>query len=231
MSNSTLVNNLFNDLSTRYDFLNDLFSFGLHRFWKRKLLNHLQPICGEVWVDLCCGTGDLTFPLAKLVKPHGKVIGIDAACQPLYLAEKRLIKETELSIEWINKDVLDEDLMFEYFDGAVMAYGLRNLSDPLKGLKAIRRFLKPGGRAGVLDFNKTSNNSISGLFQKLYLNFLVVPIASRFGFKNHFKYLVDSIQNFPDGVSLENLAIKAGFLEAKYYKIAGNQMGILLLKN
>ena len=231
MSKSNSVKDLFDDLSSQYDLLNDLFSFGLHRVWKKQLLLKLRPSSGEKWVDLCCGTGDMAISIAKLVRPAGKVYGIDSAKETLNLAKKKCLYKPWLSINWINSDIFDEENNLEYFDGAVMAYGLRNLSDPFLGLKRMRSFVRRGGRAGILDFNHNIENSIGDIFQKIYLNNLVIPLASRLGFKEHFNYLEDSIKYFPDGTMQEKLAIEAGFSEAKHHPIALGQMGILLLKN
>ena len=78
-------------------------------------------------------------------------------------------KELDRSLSWIHGDDLDTGLPSHHFDGAVKAYGLRNLSDPQEGLKELHRVLKPGGRAGVLDFNQLAENSIRARFQKFYL--------------------------------------------------------------
>ena len=231
MSKSNLVKGIFNDLSSNYDSLNDVFSFGLHRLWKRKLLLFLSPLRGEKWVDLCCGTGDLAISLANLLKKDGEVYAIDSAKETLNIAQRRCLADHDLAVNWINKDIFDDHNKLGYFDGAVMAYGLRNLSDPYLGLERIRKFLKPGGRAGILDFNRNDDNSIRDIFQKLYINNLVIPIASNLGFKEHFRYLADSINEFPKGINQEKLGIEAGFSEAKYYPIALGQMGILILKN
>ena len=225
------VQDLFDQLSARYDLLNDLFSFGMHRLWKKKLLKVLRPSQGEKWLDLCCGTGDLTIALANLVVPNGKVVGIDSARNTLLIAKKKVAKQPGLSIEWVNKDLFDEDLEFRNYDGVVMAYGLRNLIDPLSGLKLIRKFLKPEGRAGILDFNPMFDNSFKAWFQKVYLRKFVIPVASALGFNEHFSYLEKSLRIFPDGKSQESLARNAGFQKASHFSIAGGQMGILLLKN
>ena len=85
-SESDTVKDLFNALSSKYDLFNDLFSFGLHRFWKSQLIGFLKPSIGENWIDLCCGTGDLTLCLARNIRPGGKVFGIDSASEALSLA-------------------------------------------------------------------------------------------------------------------------------------------------
>ena len=105
-----LVRDLFDSVSRRYDFLNDVLSLGLHRLWKRKLLRCLSPMQGEKWADLCCGTGDMALALAKKVKPGGSVLGIDYASKPLEIAKKRATKEKSISLSWLKGDVLQTNL-------------------------------------------------------------------------------------------------------------------------
>ena len=83
------VKTIFNNISSRYDFLNNLLSFGLHKLWKKKLVDLLQPKDGEKWADLCCGTGDLSFLICQRVNPNGSIIGIDSAIEILNIARKK----------------------------------------------------------------------------------------------------------------------------------------------
>ncbi len=225
-----LVKNLFDSVSSRYDFLNDLLSFGLHRLWKKKLLKLLQPTQGEKWIDLCCGTGDLSLYLARLVSPGGSIIGVDFSSAQIFLARKRLSGDPSLPISWLVRDALNTSLPSEYFDGVVMAYGLRNLSNPEDGLREIYRLLKSGAKAGILDFNHSKKGSKTYSFQKFYLRNIVVPIASIMGLEDEYKYIEESIDCFPDGIMQKSIAIKLGFKYADYKLLAGGQMGVLLLK-
>ncbi len=224
------VENLFDAVAQNYDPLNDVFSFGLHRVWKRQLLIWLQPVDGESWLDLCCGTGDLALALARCVRPNGSVLGIDSAEQPLSIAKKRALNASWLPISWQKGDALDTGLSSNQFDGAVMAYGLRNLADPSLGLKELRRLLKKSGRAGILDFNRTEEGSLSAQFQRLYLRRFVVPVAAQVGFREHYAYLEESLKRFPNGSVQESLALEAGFEAVSYRTLAGGQMGALLLQ-
>ncbi len=224
------VENLFDTVAPSYDRLNDILSFGLHRFWKRKLLTFLNPIPGEHWLDLCCGTGDMTFSLARRVTPGGTALGIDSAIQPLVIAKKRAAAKPFLPISWIKGDALDTGLPSDYYDGAVIAYGLRNLASPSKGLAELYRVIKSGGKAGILDFNKPCYNSLSYRFQKFYLRVLVVPIASKFGLHDHYAYIEESLKRFPAGKDLAKIADQVGFKRISYLTIAFGQMGILLVE-
>ena len=227
--NTKSIEEMFNSISSKYDFLNDMFSFGLHRFWKRKLLDTLNPTFGEKWIDLCCGTGDMSILLARYMKSSKNITGIDSASQALLVARERS-KQNYSSIEWINGDALETNLRSHQFDGLLMAYGLRNLSSPYAGLKEAFRILKPGGRAGILDFRSFEVTSIQGIFQKIYLSLYVVPIASLLGLGKEYSYIKKSLVNFPSGKKQIHLALSAGFKNAKYQTLAMGQMGILLLE-
>ncbi|KGG12966.1 MULTISPECIES: bifunctional demethylmenaquinone methyltransferase/2-methoxy-6-polyprenyl-1,4-benzoquinol methylase UbiE [Prochlorococcus] len=226
-----LVKQLFNSVAPSYDILNDIFSFGLHRLWKKQLLNLLQPSIGEKWLDLCCGTGDLSIYLSSRLGNTGSIIGVDFSPEQINFAKKRAFKKSLQSITWLKADVLNSGLQQNEFDGIVMAYGLRNLSAPEHGLREIKRLLKPGSRAGLLDFNRTIEGSTSFHFQRFYLRKFVVPIASILGLHEQYSYLEESLKNFPNGSEQEKIALNLGFQKASYRVIAGGQMGILLLVN
>ena len=208
--NTRAIEEMFNSISSRYDFLNDIFSFGLHRFWKRKLLEVLNPTFGEKWIDLCCGTGDMSILLARYMKSAKNITGLDSASQALLVARERSKKKYS-SIEWINGDALQTNLASNEFDGLLMSYGLRNLSSSYEGLREALRILKPGGRAGILDFRSFEGGSIKGLLQKIYLSLYVVPIASLFGLGQEYSYIKKSLINFPSGEKQIHLALSAGF--------------------
>ena len=227
--NTRAIEEMFNSISSRYDFLNDIFSFGLHRFWKRKLLEVLNPTFGEKWIDLCCGTGDMSILLARYMKSAKNITGLDSASQALLVARERSKKKYS-SIEWINGDALQTNLASNEFDGLLMSYGLRNLSSSYEGLREALRILKPGGRAGILDFRSFEGRSMQGLFQKIYLSLYVVPIASLFGLGQEYSYIKKSLINFPSGEKQIHLALSAGFKKAEYQILAMGQMGILLLE-
>ncbi len=183
------IQKIFNQIAPKYDLLNNLLSLGLHKLWKRKLLNYLLHTVGEKWADLCCGTGDLSITLADLVGSSGSIVGVDFSKEQISIARKKAARKDSLAIEWIKEDVLNSGLLQASFDGVVIAYGLRNVSSPEAGLREIKRLLKPFGRAGVLDFNRSAKGTFSFWFQRLYLRKEVVPIASCFGLLEEYSYL------------------------------------------
>ena len=226
-ANPAAVRALFDAIAPRYDQLNDLFSLGLHRLWKRQLVAGLAPKPGERWLDLCCGTGDLALLLAERLRPGGQVLGIDAAAAPLALAQRRAAQRPWLPVGWLQADALAVPLPSESFDGAVIAYGLRNLADPGAGLRELRRLLKPDGRAAILDFNRT--DGAPAQLQRFALRNLVVPLASQLGFHGEYAYLETSIARFPRGGEQLALAKAAGFSSSRHRPLAGGLMGLLEL--
>lgn len=234
------VTALFDSIASRYDAFNDLLSFGLHRLWKREAVLWIQPQPGQRLLDLCCGTGDLALLLAEHVRPGGRVLGLDAAGGPLKLAARRSRDRPWLALQWQQADALATGLEDGWADGAVMAYGLRNLQDPSAGLRELRRVLRSGGRAAVLDFNRHDpGREVPGWprrqaemalrFQQLYLRRLVVPLADWAGIREEYAYLESSLERFPTGRDQERLALEAGFAEARHCPLAVGQMGLLQL--
>ena len=228
--NSKYISNIFNNVSYKYDLFNNFFSLGLHFLWKKKLISLLEPKNGEEWADLCCGTGDMTFLINELVNPYGKVSGIDISEKLLKIAQRKSNDLGNTDIYWEKKDIFDLDTKLRKFDGICMSYGLRNLKNVEDGIQKVFLLLKDYGRAGFLDFNHSKKNSLSSIFQKLYLRLIVVPISGLFNLKEEYRYIEKSIKEFPKGPELTDLAKKIGFKKVKYITLFGGQMGILLLK-
>tara|TARA_Y100001970_G_C14248647_1_gene870145 strand:- start:543 stop:1232 length:690 start_codon:yes stop_codon:yes gene_type:complete len=225
------VINIFNNISTKYDLYNDLFSLGLHRIWKRKLLSLIKPKNNEKWLDLCCGTGDLTILIAKSIQPNGIVTGVDYSKNILSLAMQKA-KRSELSnIIWKLDDVLTIDLPENSFNGISISYGLRNLNNIEYALKKIYNLLKPNGRIGLLDFNHNKLGSIPSLFQSYYLRRIVVPITSLSGLEYEYSYIEDSIQLFPQRDELIKISKDIGFQNISFKTLMFSQMcAVVLIK-
>ncbi len=223
------VKKIFNKVSYKYDFLNNLLSFGLHNLWKKELVNLLKPLNGEDWADLCCGTGDLAFLISKRVSPRGSITGIDSAKDILNIAKKKSELKKNKFINWEIKDVLEINDYSKNFDGICMSYGLRNLNNVEEGIKKVFYLLKEKGRAGFLDFNHSTKNSLSNIFQKIYLRFVVVKISRLFNLSQEYAYIEKSIRNYPKKNELLKIAREVGFKKAEYKTIFFGQMGILIL--
>ncbi|XP_074571907.1 2-phytyl-1,4-beta-naphthoquinone methyltransferase, chloroplastic isoform X2 [Curcuma longa] len=215
---------LFNRIAPIYDDLNDLLSLGLHRSWKRMCISWSGAKKGDRALDLCCGSGDLTFLLSQ------KVCGLDFSREQLSIASVRqdlYWKASYQNIQWIEGDALDLPFSDCYFDAITMGYGLRNLVDRQKALREIFRVLKPGSKVSILDFNK-STSSLINTAQEWMLDNVVVPVASTYGLSQEYKYLKGSIAEFLTGKELEKLVDEIGFSKARHYEIGGGFMGNLV---
>ena len=224
------VKNIFNNVSYKYDFLNDLLSFGLHNLWKRELVNLANPKAGENWGDLCCGTGDISFILDKKISPTGRVIGIDNAESILEIAKKKSKSLKNNSIIWQKKNIFNIKKEEYKFDGICMSYGLRNLNNIYKGLTKVYEILKEDGKAAFLDFNHSREKSLAYKFQKFYLRHVVVPISSIFKLNKEYSYIEKSIEDFPYGEELIKISKKIGFKKIIYKTLFFEQMCILIIQ-
>lgn len=223
---------LFNNIAPMYDRLNNWLSLGQHHIWKRMTVNWSKAKKGDKVVDICCGSGDITFLLADKVGKSGSVIGIDFSEEQLAVAAKRQKEDLGtygIDMRWVEGDALSLPFQDSEFDAVTMGYGLRNVIDIPLSLREIRRVLKPGSTAAILDFNNSSTPLVSTV-QGFMLDNVVVPIADRFGVIEEYKYLRPSIERFPTGRRQVELAREAGFRKAVHYEVAGGLMGVLVLE-
>ncbi|XP_021292955.1 2-phytyl-1,4-beta-naphthoquinone methyltransferase, chloroplastic isoform X2 [Herrania umbratica] len=189
---------LFNCIAPVYDNLNDLLSFGQHRIWKRMAVSWSGAKPGDSVLDLCCGSGDLTFLLSEKVGSYGKVTGLDFSKELLSIASSRqclLSNACNNNIEWVEGDALDLPFSNGNFDAITMGYGLRNVVDRRQAMREMFRVLKPGSRVSILDFNK-SMQPFTALFQEWMIDNVVVPTATVYGLAKEYKYLKASINEF-----------------------------------
>lgn len=220
---------LFDRIAPVYDQFNDWLSLGQHRVWKRMAVKWSEPKLGNVCLDLCCGSGDLAQLLAQQVGDQGQVFGVDFSAAQLAIAHQRVQARLQpLKIEWIEADALNLPFSDQKFDAATMGYGLRNVTDILGSLKELRRVLKPGAKAAILDFHRPSHPQAQA-FQQWYLRNIVVPLAKQSGLTEEYAYISPSLDKFPTGSEQVQLSYQAGFAAVTHYPIAGGMMGVLVV--
>ncbi|WP_107669712.1 bifunctional demethylmenaquinone methyltransferase/2-methoxy-6-polyprenyl-1,4-benzoquinol methylase UbiE [Cyanothece sp. BG0011] len=225
---ATDIQTIFNRIAPIYDQFNHWLSFGQHRIWKQMSVNWSEPKSGDMGLDICCGSGDLSQLLARKVGKTGKVIGLDFSQELLAIASQRAYeKYPMLPLEWVQGDALNLPFEDNTFDCATMGYGLRNVTDIPRCLKEIHRVLKPKAKVAILDFHRPSQ-SWQQAFQKWYLDNLVVPLANYYGLKEEYAYIMPSLERFPLGTEQVKLAQKVGFNPVIHYPIAGGMMGVLV---
>ena len=216
------VQELFGAISSKYDLVNDLQSFGLHRLWKRKLIRLVEAGAGKRGLDICTGTGDIARGMAR---SGASVVGVDFSPAMLAVA-RRKSKPMTPEITWVQGDARALPFDAEQFDIATMAYGLRNLPDPVEGLREMQRVLKPGGRIGILDFGKPRNPVWRGIFLS-YLR-LGVPLCGRLiaGDAAAYAYILESLRHYPGQEEVAQLMRAEGFVALRVFELLEGIMAI-----
>jgi demethylmenaquinone methyltransferase/2-methoxy-6-polyprenyl-1,4-benzoquinol methylase len=212
------VHGLFGRISGRYDLMNTLISFGLHRRWRRacvRLAGGLPE--GGAGLDLCCGTGDFIAEMLRSCSGDCTVTGVDFSSEMLTLARNRFRRELEAgSVKLHEADVTGLSFLPEYsFDLATIGFGLRSVTDINAVLSGIHRALKPGGTFVNLDLTHPVPPLVSP-FSSLWLS-VGVPLLGRmvFGAPNEYAWLGLSLASFPSRNELSEMLRSAGFTNAR----------------
>ena len=231
-ASSDRVRDLFDSIAPEYDRLNTLLSLGLHQVWKSMAVKWAEPEAGDRALDVCCGSGDLARLMARAVGPRGHVTGLDISENLLAIARRRArLSVLDNRTSWLCGDALQLPFKSDRFDAVTMGYGLRNVVDIPQALREIWRVLKPGAKASILDFQhleNMGNPTLAEQFQKVYLERLVVPVATALGLKQEYEYIQASLLAFPTSAEQQQLAIEAGFPNPYYFDVAGGLMGVLV---
>jgi demethylphylloquinol methyltransferase len=223
---STSVQGIFNAIAPVYDGINDQMTFGLHRAWKKLTVDFAMVKPGNTVLDICCGTGDLAFLLAKKVGLTGQVHAVDFA--PQILAQARL-RDPQQRILWQEADALALPFSDNSFDAITLGFGLRNVADIRACLAEIRRVLRPGAKAAILDLHRPVDPGWRAL-QTWYLNNRVVDLGRTSGLTAEYAYIAGSVERFLDGWQQEALALHIGFTTARHHRVMGGTIGILVVQ-
>jgi demethylmenaquinone methyltransferase / 2-methoxy-6-polyprenyl-1,4-benzoquinol methylase len=218
------VRDLFAAVAPRYDLINDLQSFGMHRRWKQKVVELAQAREGSAALDLCCGTGDLAFLLARR---GAHVTGLDFSEAMLGVARGRAEKQHPAPpIEFRQGDAHALPFPENQFDIVTVGYGLRNLSDWKKGLAEMWRVAKPGGRILVLDFGKPPNP----VWRAIYFGYLrtFVPVFGKLfcGDSETHSYIYESLKHYPAQAGVAKEMTRLGCDEVRVINFLGGAMSI-----
>ncbi len=214
------VMGVFNSVASKYDVMNDMMSGGIHRIWKDAMMDWLAPRAGQRLLDVAGGTGDIAFRFLKRAGTgHATVLDLTE----VMLVEGRKRAEADRlqdSLDWVVGDAMALPFGDNSFDVYTISFGIRNVTRPQDALNEAFRVLKPGGRLMVLEFSQLPNAGLQKLYD-LY-SFNVIPVMGKVitGDRESYRYLVESIRNFPDQATFLAMLRQAGFENAKYRNLS-----------
>jgi demethylmenaquinone methyltransferase / 2-methoxy-6-polyprenyl-1,4-benzoquinol methylase len=209
------VRQMFGSIAPRYDLLNHLLSFNIDRLWWRRTACTFLPILQrpDAYVlDLCCGTGDMTFALRRQAANSSRIVGLDFSHPMLERASR---KAAGTSLRWVEGDALQLPLPDASFDLITTAFGFRNLADYDAGLREILRVLHHGGECGILDFGEP--DGLIGSIYRFYFKQVLPRVGTLIsGVKGPYAYLPSSVERFPAPEEMLERMTRAGFGEVSW---------------
>jgi demethylmenaquinone methyltransferase / 2-methoxy-6-polyprenyl-1,4-benzoquinol methylase len=221
------VNEMFDSIALRYDFLNHFLSFGIDRFWRKKAIKIIGKNIINVTkiLDVATGTGDLA--IAALSLNPDKITGIDISEKMLEIGRKKIDRMgLNGKISLLKGDSEKIDLGDNIFDVAMVAFGVRNFADPMLGLSEMFRVIRKGGMIMVLEFSRPSSFPFRDVYRFYFLN--ILPFIGKIFSKDKdaYSYLPESVMNFPDNEEFISMLTNTGFKKITQKKLSGGVASI-----
>jgi demethylmenaquinone methyltransferase / 2-methoxy-6-polyprenyl-1,4-benzoquinol methylase len=210
---------MFDRIARRYDLVNTVLSGGTDGGWRRRAARETGLRAGGSALDVACGSGKLTGELARLAGPTGRVVGLDFSPAMLTVARRE-----HPSIEFVEGDALRLPFDNSTFDAATIAFGLRNLADPIRGLREMTRVAR---RAVVLEFVRPPAGLVGGAY-RIYLKALLPAVGGAIsGDRSAYRYLSDTVDSYRTPGELRDMAVQAGWSAVRFTGLAFGTVGIL----
>jgi demethylmenaquinone methyltransferase/2-methoxy-6-polyprenyl-1,4-benzoquinol methylase len=217
------VGDVFSRVAARYDLMNDLMSAGQHRLWKHAFVRRVRPRKGEAILDMAGGTGDVAFRLARA---GAKVTVADINPDMLAVGMERAKTRGITGLAWAEENAERLSFAGRSFDAYTIAFGIRNVTDIPAALREARRVLKTGGRFHCLEFSRTRWPGFARLYEA-YARHIVPRIGKAVAKdEDSYRYLVESIERFPDMAAFAAMIGEAGFRNVKAEPILGGLVAI-----
>lgn len=219
------VHRQFERIARRYDLTNDAISMGMHRTWKARAVNELNCRPDGSYLDVCCGTGDLALQVARQLGERGKVTGLDFSGNMLQVANDRGQRAhrsglISCELEWRQGDAQDLPFAGNLFDGAIISFGLRNLTNLQEGLRQMSRVVKPGGHVINLDLGHPTMPVFTPMFNMYFRH--VVPVIGQVlqNDRQAYTYLPESRNTYPEPRVLTEMFERAGLVKVRWVPLA-----------
>ncbi len=218
-----LVQGVFNQVFDKYDLMNDFMSFGIHRLWKKNLINLMNPSKNKNLIDVACGTGDIGKLYLDNTDINNNITCIDPNKGMIAKGKKKLINYK--NINWIISEAERLPMKSDLFDFYTISFGLRNTKDLNKTLSEAYRVLKPGGRFLCLEFSQIQNENLKFIY-KQYSK--LIPLIGKYvvGNKEPYEYLLESIEKFVSQDELLDLMSKNKFQKCSYKNLSNGIVSI-----
>ena len=217
-----MVAEVFHSVAAKYDLMNDLMSFGIHRIWKRFTIDCSGVRQGQRVLDLAGGTGDLTAKFSRLVGEKGEVVLADINDSMLKMGREKLRNLGIVgNVSYVQANAEALPFPDNYFDCITISFGLRNVTEKEKALRSMFRVLKPGGRLLVLEFSKPVLKPLSKAYDTY--SFHILPRIGELVAHDDESYrsLAESIRMHPDQETLKGMMADAGFENVTYHNLTG----------
>ena len=218
-----LVQGVFDSVYNKYDLMNDFMSLGVHRMWKKNLLNWMNPSKNKTLIDVACGTGDLGKLFLNLTDENCKIYCVDPNSGMISKGKEKL--KTYKNIDWLIAPAEKLPIKDSSCDYYTISFGLRNTKNLHKTLAEAHRVLKPGGRFLCLEFSKIQNSNLDFIY-KNYSKLIPLVGKAVIGKKEPYEYLVKSIEEFINQEELIDLMKKNNFINCSYRNLSGGIVAI-----
>ena len=224
------VRDMFGRVAHRYDLANHLLSGNLDRWWRaytvRRVFRAMERPGARV-LDICCGTGDLALGLEKRAAPGVRILASDF-CHPMLVPARAKIARRRARVELFASDALRLPLRDASLDAVAVAFGFRNLANYRAGLAEMRRVLRPGGVAAILEFSQPPNRAFAAVYRFYARRVLPAVGGALSGSRDAYAYLPESVRKFPGAEALAGLMREAGFEEVRWEYLTGGIVALHL---
>ncbi|WP_455209522.1 bifunctional demethylmenaquinone methyltransferase/2-methoxy-6-polyprenyl-1,4-benzoquinol methylase UbiE [Kaarinaea lacus] len=216
------VADVFHSVADKYDVMNDLMSFGVHRLWKQYTIRLSGVKAGQRVLDIAGGTGDLAAKFSRMVGDKGEVVLADINASMLQVGRARLLdRGIAGNVTFVQANAECLPFPDNYFDLITIAFGLRNVTHIDRALKSMYQTLKPGGQLMVLEFSKAVAPGLSPIYDAY--SFKILPLMGKLVANDaeSYRYLAESIRMHPDQETLKAMMEQAGFDRCEYHNLTG----------